>query len=258
MFEPFIWMFKAENFNKRVLQLFLSMLLLIIIALVLYAVSAFLINDFYIKYTLLILAAIFYISSSLVVQGDVDIVANNIYSGKIKSVFVISLPEFKPAKFIWRGFASIIASIMMVLPYALLVFSTAFTGVFTLPMLEIGNFHSIYAICYNLLYVFFFAFLPAMLWNYAKENSVFAVWNIRKAVYLLGTYPGKYILNTFVFVIFYLLNWLFVYGLILLTIPIQIQYLQVLICNFAASILYLYSLHVYAYLLATITPPGEG
>ena len=147
---------------------------------------------------------------------------------------------------------------MMVLPYALLVFSTAFTGVFTLPMLEIGNFHSIYAICYNLLYVFFFAFLPAMLWNYAKENSVFAVWNIRKAVYLLGTYPGKYILNTFVFVIFYLLNWLFVYGLILLTIPIQIQYLQVLICNFAASILYLYSLHVYAYLLATITPPGEG
>lgn len=270
MFEPFIWMFKAENFNKRVLQLFLSMLLLILIALVLYAVSAFLINDFYIKYTLLILAAIFYISSSLVVQGyfweltssiisrDVDIVANNIYSGKIKSVFVISLPEFKPAKFIWRGFASIVASIMMVLPYALLVFSTAFTGVFTLPMLEIGNFHSIYAICYNLLYVFFFAFLPAMLWNYAKENSVFAVWNIRKAVYLLGTYPGKYILNTFVFVIFYLLNWLFVYGLILLTIPIQIQYLQVLICNFAASILYLYSLHVYAYLLATITPPGEG
>ena len=117
MFEPFIWMFKAENFNKRVLQLFLSMLLLIIIALVLYAVSAFLINDFYIKYTLLILAAIFYISSSLVVQGyfweltssiisrDVDIIANNIYSGKIKSVFVISLPEFKPAKFIWRGFA---------------------------------------------------------------------------------------------------------------------------------------------------------
>ena len=113
MFEPFIWMFKAENFNKRVLQLFLSMLLLIIIALVLYAVSAFLINDFYIKYTLLILAAIFYISSSLVVQGyfweltssiisrDVDIVANNIYSGKIKSVFVISLPDFKPAKFIW-------------------------------------------------------------------------------------------------------------------------------------------------------------
>ena len=162
MFEPFIWMFKAENFNKRVLQLFLSMLLLIIIALVLYAVSAFLINDFYIKYTLLILAAIFYISSSLVVQGyfweltssiisrDVDIIANNIYSGKIKSVFVISLPEFKPAKFIWRGFASIIASIMMVLPYALLVFSTAFTGVFTLPMLEIGNFHSIYAICYIL------------------------------------------------------------------------------------------------------------
>ena len=159
---------------------------------------------------------IFYISSSLVVQGyfweltssiisrDVDIVANNIYSGKIKSVFVISLPDFKPAKFIWRGFASIVASIMMVLPYALLVFSTAFTGVFTLPMLEIGNFHSIYAICYNLLYVFFFAFLPAMLWNYAKENSVFAVWNIRKAVYLLGTYPGKYILNTFVFVIFYL------------------------------------------------------
>ena len=152
---------------------------------------------------------IFYISSSLVVQGyfweltssiisrDVDIVANNIYSGKIKSVFVISLPDFKPAKFIWRGFASIVASIMMVLPYALLVFSTAFTDVFTLPMLEIGNFHSIYAICYNLLYVFFFAFLPAMLWNYAKENSVFAVWNIRKAVYLLGTYPGKYIFILF-------------------------------------------------------------
>jgi len=107
-----------------------------------------------------------------------------------------------------------------------------------------------------------------LLWNYAKSNSVFAVWNIRKAVYLLGTYTGKYLLNSFIFALFYILNCAIVYAVNVFLIAIGVLSLSLnnfsglimcfIVSNLTAVVLYLYSLHVYAYLLATITPVSEG
>ena len=108
-------------------------------------------------------------------------------------------------------------------------------------------------------------FIPALLWNYAARDSVFAVWNIRKAVHIMGNYTGKYIWNTLLYVLFYVVtsvllsliatalgirdiaNQMSMLNIIKLLVYLTISYLQ-----------YLYSLYVYAYLLGTIAPPAEG
>ena len=130
----------------------------------------------------------------------------------------------------------------------MLVYSTIFTESFTMPWDNIDSYHKLYSASYNLLYLFFFAFMPALLWNYAKQNSVFAVWNVPKAVYIIENYFFRYIWNTILFVLFYLLNFFVLY---------QIYQQFGNIVYLAAGILYLYSLHVYAYLLGTLTPLND-
>ncbi len=278
MLEPFIWMFKAENFGKRYLQLLIAIVIFTLIAILTNLIGASLPKESGAANTFLIISIASPILLIFLIQGyfweltagiisrDIDIMASNIYSGKIKSVFKIKIPDFNPFSFIWRGFASIIASILMFIPFILLVMSTQYTQVFFLPYENAEFYHKIYAICYNVIYFLFFALIPALLWNYAKENSIVAVWNLRKAIYLLETYPLKYIWNTFLFIIFYLFNYLilfviqkYVFNLSLLKITnISLISFGVFFFLFISYLIYLYSLHVYAYLLGTIAPTSEG
>ena len=113
--------------------------------------------------------------------------------------------------------------------------------------------------------LFLLMFIPALLWNYAARDSVFAVWNIRKAVHIMGNYTGKYIWNTLLYVLFYVVTSvllsLIATALGIRDIATQINVLNIikLLVYLTISYLqYLYSLYVYAYLLGTIAPPAEG
>ena len=201
-----------------------------------------------------------------IISRDVDIAASNIYSGKIKSIFKISIPEFKPFAFIWRGFASVIASILMFVPFVLLVMSTLYTQIFFLPYDNIEFYHKLYAISYNIIYFLFFSLIPALLWNYAKQNSVVAVWDLRKAMYLLETYPLKYIWNSILFILFYLFNYAilyvvqkYIFNLNFVKIASTgVLSMSIFLFIFVTYLIYLYSLHVYSYLLGTIAPISES
>ena len=284
MFEPFIWMFKTKDFFKRYLQLIIVTLSFIIFAVLSFLIGAYVPLPNQVKAGFFILAGILPVLLTLLIQGyfweltakiisrDVDIAASNIYSGKVKSIFIIELPEFQPFKYMWRGFASVIASILMFVPFILLVVSSTYTQIFFLPYDNIEFYHRLYAICYNIIYFLFFALIPAMLWNYAKQNSIVAVWNLNKAIYLLETYPFRYIWNTILFILFYILNYYLLAGFAVVN-GIQ-QFLMkmqsVNLLNSTATcmgvflfllviyIIYLYSLHVYAYLLGTIASYTEG
>ena len=279
MIEPFIWMFKAKNFVKRFLQLLVSVFIFLFLAMFLCCIGTS-VPVIYQKW-LYLLAAVLPVLLMFLVQGyfweltakiisrDEDIVAANVYSGKIKSIFIIELPDFKPLVFLWRGFASLIASILMFVPFVLLVTSSLYTQFFFMPYDNIAFYHRIYAISYNVIYFLFFALIPAMLWNYAKQNSIVAVWNFPKAFYLLENYPFKYIFNTVLFILFYLFNY-FILSLLMVLYSINIK--SFLVFSYVSSfmsclpffifvlfvyIIYLYSLHVYAYLLGTIAPVSE-
>lgn len=284
MFEPFIWMFKTKNFLDRYIQLFVSVIVVLLLAVLSYVIGSVIPSTVSASKFFYILSALLPLLLALMIQGyfweltakiisrDVDIEASNIYSGKIKNIFIIELPEFKPFSFVWRGFASVIASILMLVPFILLVISSFYTQIFFLPYDNIEIYHKMYAISYNVVYFLFFALVPAMLWNYAKQNSIVAVWDIRKAIYLLETYPFRYIINTVLFILFYLLNYYLLAGFALVNgvqaFILKAQYLSIF-SSAATSIgiilfisviyiIYLYSLHVYAYLLGTIASYTEG
>lgn len=266
MLEPFIWMFKTNNFKKHFLYLFFSFIKFILAAIILAASCYFLIKNIFIQNIFYLLCFILFMLPFLLVQGyfwelteciisrDLDIRATNVYNGKIKSVFNIELPEINSRKFIWRGIASIVASILMVIPFVLLMFSGGIAA----------NLSGIPPESLGVLYIFIMAFIPALLWNYSSRNSVFAVWNIRKAIYLMGNYTGKYIFNIILFIIFYTADYFILIFLAEIldlnkTIDINnINVIKVLIWTIVAYIKYFYSLYVYAYLLGTIAPSGEN
>ena len=113
--------------------------------------------------------------------------------------------------------------------------------------------------------------MPALLHNYAYRDSVFAVLNLRKAVYLMGNYPFRYLWNTFLIFIFSLisaviLNFLsnisgFSSNISNVNLSHVIANIHVII-TFAIIMLVtifwrIYPLFVNAYLLGTIAPKEE-
>lgn len=276
MFEAFIWMFKAENLKKHLLYFLLTYCSFFLAAMI-FSVAAYFLQKYFIFSILCyLIAALLFIAPSLCIQGyfweltsniisrDVDIKAANVYNGKIKQVFKIELPTLNTCKFIWRGIASIVATILMFLPFVMLVVTTYFTGVFLLPMVNIGNYESTYLTSYLFLYLFLSSFIPALLWNYARQDSVVAVWNIRKAIFIMGNYTGKYIWNTLLFIVFYVLNYAVIAGIGFLLrvydgLALDVTaVIRILLFYLLSMAVYFYSLYVYAYLLGTIAPPAEG
>ena len=203
----------------------------------------------------LLVQGYFWELTECIISRNWDIKASNIYNGKIKNVFNVELPEINTLRFIWRGIASIVATTLMFLPFGLMIFSGALAvGISDLPRES-----------FIFLYLFIISFIPALLWNYASTNSVFAVWNIRKAIYLMGNYTGKYILNIILFILFYTIDYALLFlASILLGLNINstditsTKIVLFIIWVTFAYVKYFYSLYVYAYLLGTIAPPHEA
>ncbi len=266
MFEPFSWMFKNNKFKEHFKYLFLILFRFMIPIIILSCVILF-DKDLpplwgYILVALSIILFIipfmcingyFWTLTECIINRETDIQGANIYNGKIKECNKITLPEISTKKFIWRGISSTVAIALLAVPIFLLLTSTA-------ALSTISSFPIQVAIA---ILIFLCLFIPALLWNYAARDSIFAVWNIRKAIYIMGNYTGKYIFNTVLCVIVFILNSAII---ALITAAFGVEstttgtdsIIKSAIISIFSYMIFLYSLYVYAYLLGTITPNCEG
>jgi len=285
MLEPFIWMFKCENFSKYYLKLFLFAVLLFIIGIISIFPTVFLgtiliktslassiamytIGIFVLLSSLFLIQGYFWELTYNIIDRKWDIKAPSIYNGKVVEIFKVDLPEWNLFKFVWRGFASIVATIIMYIPWieVLLLF-------FIFNSTRVGatqNFTSLinsYGIALPLFYGLFLFLIPSLLWNYASKDSVFATLNIFKAIYIIGNYTVRYIINGIKFVIFYLLDLCLTWGIMTvlninsIQASKEVSILNIIVLIIFAILIfgkYLYKIHVYAYLLGTIAQVGES
>lgn len=278
MFKPFSWMFKIDNFKEHFKYLFFILIKFFIPAICLsylvlfcqalpplwgYVCCALSILLFIAPF--LCIQGYFWELTSQIISRDFDVVGGNIYNGKIRQVYKIELPDINTKKFIWRGIASIVANLIMFLPLISILSGSFLLDNFGVSLLSVNSFEtsgSMTALTgVAILYVFL---APALLWNYAKRNSIVATLNFPKAVYIAGNYTGKYILNGVLF---------FVFNFIMSGLTSILSYLQFLLtpaqrsplfvlCFFVSYVIgyliYIYCIFVNAYLLGTITPAGEA
>ena len=262
MLEAFVWMFRDKQFKSHYIYLFSKFIFFEIAALVLFFVTdplKLFVNIQFVNLIAIILAVFpflciqgyFWEMTENVIAREFDIKSANIYNGKIKQIYVIELPELRFFKLVWRGIASIFATFLLLFPFIYMIYKEIIKP----DMLPLSM--------QVLLYLFWAFFIPALLWNYAHRDSVVAVWNIRKAIYLMGNYTGKYIFNIILFIIFYTVDYFILFflaevlGIKTITELNSINAIKVLIWTVVAYIKYFYTLYVYAYLLGTIAPSEE-
>lgn len=275
MFEAFVWMFKKENFKKHFILLATLSPILYVAGFVV-AVLAFLGGEYAQTETLIMfgVAILFWLSGSCLPSGyfydmtekiidrETRYTASNIYDGKApKSYFVFDLPEFNLFKHIWRGIASIIATSLMILPYVLLMIISIFTGALT------GTLCQVNPLIYVGAYFFYCFFFPALLWNYARRNSVFAVLNIFKAINIIGNYTFAYIWRVVVFILIFVFNYIIdrflgaMAGLSSTPTADDISIVRIITMLLVFGVIWVKNLYfwfVYAYLLGTLAPSDEA
>ena len=275
MFEAFVWMFKKENFKKHFMLLATLSPILYVAGFVV-AVLALLVGgygqiDTYIMLGVAVLlwlsggclpSGYFYDMTEKIIDRETRYTASNIYDGKApKSYFVFDLPEFNLFKHIWRGIASIIATSLMILPYLLLMIVSIFTGVLT------GTLYQVNPLIYIGVYFFYCFFFPALLWNYARRNSVFAVLNIFKAINIIGNYTFAYIWRVVVFILIFAFNYIIdhfiveIAGLSSTSTVDDISVVKIITMLLVFGVIWVKNLYfwfVYAYLLGTLAPSDEA
>lgn len=278
MFEPLLWMFKAENFKNNFMYLASRILILLVLALIFVITGLVTINhDLLISQVLFIISLLIPIFAFLFMQGyfwelteciinrDTDVTSANVYTKKsVKLIEKIEFPELDFKKFVWRGFASIIATAMLLYPIILLVGLSAFTAGETFSLLNFGAPEILYS--YFGLYCFIGLFIPALLWNYANRNSLFAVWNLPKAIHIIGTYPGRYLFKVAQFLLFGIfvqivnavLSLMFGISTDMATANDAFSVAKVFLFLLAAFSFNLYNIFVSAYILGTIAPREEA
>ena len=281
MLQPLSWMFKTKDFKKYFWTLCSIDFGFNILALILF-ISVTTIADRYTMPVIIVLlfSFIIFIIPYLFVSGyfweltfniigrDTDISASEIYNGKIKQSEKIELPKIKFFRFIWRGIASIVATIMLILPIILIILSFSKSTVKTFEMFSLNP--ALLPIVYLSVSIFICLFIPALLHNYAYRDSVFAVLNLRRAVYLMGNYPFRYLWNTFLLFIFsvisaYILRFLSgISGVNFDVTNINTQAISNIHMIIAFAVIMIitifwriYSLFVNAYLLGTLAPKEE-
>lgn len=263
MFEAFTWIFKKENFKKHyILLLVLNIFSILPVILLLTGIIKSLIGAC-IALLLAFLSALplcgyYWNLVENIIDADTDISANSIYNGKIKSCLKIDLPELNFGKLLWRGIASLVANILLITAYTLLMFSVGFCAGFS------GAYFNQFSTLFAPLQLFaigigvlmFYLFIPALFWNYAKNNSVVAILNIGKAIYITGNYTGRYLCKIFQMIFIYLVNVLILF---LISFPIVLINPQIgIIFQYVAAIpLGVYFMFVYAYVLGTLAPNEE-
>lgn len=260
MLEAFIWMFKKDEFKKHFLYLSVMLVITIAIASAFFLLNLSRLSDIIITVSALFLLVFFLLSflgyfwnlTEHIIDRDVEIISNEIYDGKIKKIFHFALPEFNLTKLAWRGLASIVASLVFLIPY----FELLYLG-FQSGSLTQSTYSSL--IFLNL---FYFAFAPALFWNYAKQNSIFAVLDFRKAVYIMGNFFFKYFGVIIFYVFIFIINELFD-SVVLVSIKSlfssQIFMVPVIILlSIIIGLKNIYMIFVNAYILGTLVPETES
>ena len=272
--EAFTWMFRIEGFKKHYIFLCASQVILLLLACALGAAALFSteFGNLIVTVVLGIAAVFFFASTGLLPSGyfwcltcslaerQRDFIFSDVYDGTYKEIITVELPELKPFAFIWRGFASIVATTLLIYPVlillAIVIAGSFFTGFAHLTEITIS---------YGILFLFIGFLIPGLLWNYAVRDSVIAVWNVPKAIHLMGTYPGKYFGHAFVYLMIAFL-WKIIITWSVNTFGLSFvgfDYTNIFeILKFCIIYLLLffganYILYVYAYLLGTIAPSGE-
>ena len=190
-------MFKIPEFKKH----FLTIAIINILALIVAYYSLFLDVVLPIKaliflglcfFPLLINFGYFWESIHNIIERRVEHEFTNVYSKNYKQSIIIELPELNLFKLVWRGISGIVASIVVIIPISLLVYNSMTTNnavnVQQNPMMQ------------TVAIIFYSTFLPALFWNYAKNNSIVSMLNIPKVVYIMGNYTLSYIVKTFAIV----------------------------------------------------------
>lgn len=273
MFQSLYWMFKTNNFKQHFLYLLRTYLLLNVFALIFAGCSYFFLTDniFY-QIVLYAISALLFFASHLFLTGyfwdltcciaerKSDVQASSVYSKhmKIKNIITITLPDISTKKFIWRGIASIVATILLLYPLAALFVISIAGGSFT-DSVDI----TFLLTSYGIMFLILGSFIPALLWNYAVRNSVIAVWNIFKAIHIMGTYTLQYFWNTFLFLLFVFINYCImtlisnIVGTDFTLASDIYAYLKYFVFIVISCSVGIYWLFVNAFLLGTIAPPGE-
>ena len=283
MIESLIWMFKTKKFKNHFLFLLSFEIILFLLGLLLILLAVPFRNTFFAS-ALIILSIVCFIVSFLFLQGyfwelteavikrDTDIDATTHYNGKIKVINIIKLPELKFKRLIWRGIASIVASVILFIPVIYILLGLSITAVDTIKLLNMNTQQTI--LMYKYLVLFICMFIPALLYNYASKDSVFAVLNLPHAIYLIGNYTWRYFKNTFLFLIF-LFSYAFLMNMITTSFGLNFSTASAetghnilsisganilfsgIILLFFTLIFRIYFIYVNAYLLGTIAPKEE-
>ena len=287
LIEPFIWMFRVKNFKYHYFFLtitaIISWLLMYIIYLVsggfftignlIYDISILVVEIVLFLVPILCLTGYFWCLTDNIIGRDLEAIFSNVYDGKVSIKNVIELPEWNIFKFIWRGIASIFASLIMYIPFSLLLILIVCNLSILLVLWDLDPMQV--TIATSIFVVLFALLIPGLLWNYGRRDSVVAVLNVPKAIYLMETYPLKYFFNSFLIVLFAVARSYIIRiaifaigcGAILttnFTTPAQLDslmysdifmiYLAILIVGYVVDC---YWIFVNAYLLGTIAPPSE-
>ncbi len=288
LLEPFIWMFSVKNFKRHFLYLLL-------VGIICWAISFIIFNfiggDFFFTSNLILnilfilLEIILFLTPILCITGyfwcltdnairrDTDVLLNRVYDGKTSNLKnIIMLPDWNLFRFIWRGIASVFASIIMYIPFVLLMILVLINLSVIASFWNLNNAQITIAI--GILMFMLALLIPGLLWNYARRDSVLAVLNFPKAIYLMESYPKKYFLNTFLIVLFSLAR-SFIIRIILFALglgaavtstAVPNSYAELIgsqfmiacvVCLIVGFIIDTYWIFVNAYLLGTIAPPSE-
>jgi len=277
MFEPFIWMFKTPDFKRNYIKLVICSIILLLISTVcilwlhntitvfnnktIFSVYAYSILLLILKILpFILLLGYFWELTSNIIDRDFDVNAGSIFNGKIQTINKFTFPNWDPFKFVWRGFASIVATSIMAIPWTVLLtmYITGNIAQNYTPASFMANIDTIYKpiVLLALIYTFL---LPGLFWNYASKNSVFSALNIHKAVYIAGNYTFRYLINSFLFIAICCLFWdisiIFINPNLIFNPQISFSYIIVQILLIIKNA---FLIHIQAYLLGTITPPSEG
>ncbi len=281
MIKPLIWMFGTKNFKEhyfRLLKIYLKFMVVAAILLVLYK-GLELSLQWELGITVGLLACV--IIPMLINQGyfwelteetinrECDYTASNVYNGRVSEVYKIHLPIWNTKKFLWRGISSIVASIILYIPvvtlytYSMFQMADKNTGIYSIPFFSAYSF-DVTPVMLACLLIYFVT--PGLLWNYANRNSIMSILNIRKAIYVMGNYTGRYFFNVLCFLVYFVADFFIMCMLVKL---FGISYMPNMDSNFITlaifavyllitELKYLYLIYVYAYLLGTIAAPCEG
>ena len=289
LIEPFIWMFSVKNFKHHFAYLLLVAAVCWLLTYLIYFFyrGYFLTNSILLNIVVIIACVALFLTPFLCLTGYYWCLTDNVIGrtqeAKLNSVYngkhadlknVITLPDWDIPRFIWRGIASIFATLIMYIPFTLImiliVFNLSLLAVmWSLDTQQVTIITFIFVILFTLL-------IPGLLWNYARRDSVMAVLNIPVAFYLMDCYPGKYFLNSFLIVVFSIVRSLIMRAVVfalgfgttltalytmssaqLATLPGTDLVPIFIILLILGYVIDAYWIFVNAYLLGTIAPPSE-